>query len=244
MTTALQPYRILIVEDDESLGYLLKTLLEREGFQPYWCKDGIEGLKTYQPGSHDLCLLDVSIPGLDGFGLARRLKTLDPDVKFLFLTARSLKEDVMQGYALGAEDYIRKPFDTEELLCKLQVLRRRRQSTAGMEAPDPAHYQIGQYDFDYARRELRLGSSSKRLTHKENEILRLLCLHQKQILRREDAVQLIYGKSDYFLGRSFDVFISRIRKYLSEDPAIAIENVFGTGFILHVGAATDTQKSS
>lgn len=226
--------RILVVEDDTSMGYLLTTLLEGEGYNVRLVSDGEAGLHIYKPDTFDLCILDVMMPKMDGFALARRLRDIDPDVRFLFLTARSLKEDMLQGFALGAEDYIRKPFDKDELLCRIQVMTRRHE-IANTELPvSSGRFSIGDYSFDYSKQELSWNSEIWRMTEKENEVLRLLCMHQNQILRRDDAVEKIYGKRDYFLGRSFDVFISRLRKLLVKDPRISIENVFRVGFILNV----------
>jgi DNA-binding response OmpR family regulator len=162
------------------------------------------------------------------------LREIDDQVRFLFLTARTLKEDMLHGFALGAEDYIRKPFDKDELVCRIQVMLRRKDALANDNALTANRFEIGNYTFDYTRQELTHDSEIWRITEKENEVLRLLCLHQNQILRRDDAVEKIYGKRDYFLGRSFDVFISRIRKLLIKDPRVTIENVFKVGFILQV----------
>jgi len=225
---------ILLVEDDASMGYLLTTILQGEGYKVKLCSDGESGLKEYTPGQFELCILDVMMPGMDGFTLAKRLKELDPQAKFLFLTARSLKEDMLQGFALGAEDYIRKPFDKDELLCRIQVMMRRNESAQTDTAAGSLRFLIGDYAFDYSRQELSWNSEIWRMTEKENEVLRLLCMNQDKILRRDDAVEKIYGKKDYFLGRSFDVFISRIRELLQKDPRITIENVFKVGFILSV----------
>lgn len=226
--------RILIVEDDASMGYLLSTLLEGEGYDVRLVTDGLAAIHSYKPLAFDLCILDVMMPKMDGFALAARLREIDPQVKFLFLTARSLKEDMLRGFALGAEDYIRKPFDKEELLCRIQVMARRSETSAFEPATATGTYSIGDYLFDYSRQQLSWNSETWRMTEKENEVLRLLCMNQNQILRRDDAVEMIYGKKDYFLGRSFDVFISRLRKLLDKDPRINIENVFRVGFILNV----------
>ena len=172
------------------------------------------------------------LPKMDGFDLARRIKRATPTTPFLFLTARTLKEDKLKGYAIGAEDFITKPFDEDELLCKLKVILRK--EIVDNSLCLPTQFQIGTYFFDYKRQELTFQGQVKRLTEKENEVLRLLCLHKNEILKRTDAVEQIYGKADYFLGRSFDVFISKIRKLLQHDPAVCIENVFKVGFILKV----------
>lgn len=226
--------RILLVEDDTSMSYLLTTLLEGEGYSVRHCEDGESGLSAYRPETFDLCILDVMMPKMDGFALARRLREVDPHVKFLFLTARSLKEDMLQGFALGAEDYIRKPFDKDELMCRIEVMMRRHDNGPGEHPSSSCKFAIGDYSFDYSKQELSYNSEIWRMTEKENEVLRLLCMNQNQILRRDEAVEKIYGKRDYFLGRSFDVFISRLRKLLCRDPRITIENVFRVGFILNV----------
>ncbi|MBK9335486.1 MAG: response regulator transcription factor [Lewinellaceae bacterium] len=224
--------RILLVEDDLNLGLLLMDYLESEGLQVCWRRDGLGGLQQARRQPFDLCILDVMMPGMDGFSLAKNLREQHPALPFLFLTARTLQEDKMKGYALGAEDYLTKPFDEAELLCKINVILRRTAKTAPEHKPEPV--QIGRYHFDPTRQELRFAEQTTRLTEKENAVLDLLCQHQNRILRREEAVEKIYGKYDYFLGRSFDVFISRLRKMLKEDPEVSIDNVFRVGFILNV----------
>ncbi len=223
---------ILLVEDDLNLGLLLMDYLESEGLRVAWRRDAASGLLQAKRQSFDLCILDVMMPGMDGFSLAKNLRSQFPNLPFLFLTARLLKEDKLKGYSLGAEDYITKPFDEAELLCKIKVILRR--TVVSTTDTVPATMQIGQYHFDFSRQELRLGEQTVRLTEKENAVLSLLCQYQNRILRREEAVEKIYGKYDYFLGRSFDVFISRLRKMLREDPQVSIDNVFRVGFILNV----------
>lgn len=228
----LNDKHILLVEDDLNLGLLLMDFLETEGLRVTWKRDALSGLQQAQRQSFDLCILDVMMPGMDGFSLAKNLRAQFPKLPFLFLTARLLKEDKLKGYALGAEDYLTKPFDESELLCKIKVILRRPAHTET--TPQPAIHAIGRYYFDFSRQELRLGEQCLRLTEKENNVLQLLCQYQNRILRREEAVEKIYGKYDYFLGRSFDVFISRLRKMLKEDPRVSIDNVFRVGFILNV----------
>lgn len=223
---------ILLVEDDLNLGLLLMDFLELEGLRVTWRRDGLTALQQVRRQSYDLCLLDVMMPGMDGFSLAKNLKNQFPNLPFLFITARTLQEDKLKGYALGAEDYITKPFDESELLCKIKVILRR--TATGIQEVQQEVVLIGNYSFDVQRQELRLGDYCVRLTEKENEVLHLLTQHQNRILRREEAVARIYGKYDYFLGRSFDVFISHLRKKLKDDPQVSIENVFKVGFILNV----------
>lgn len=221
---------ILLVEDDQSLGFLLTQLLEEEGYEVQHRADGAAAWQTILQQRFDLCLLDIMMPKMDGLQLAKRIRQHNTELPFIFLTARSMKADKLKGYEIGAEDYITKPFDEDELLWKVKVILRRQQTPTS----DENQFVIGDYAFDYALQELTHKDNAYRLTEKESDILRLLCLHKDQILRREDAVEQIYGKWDYFLGRSFDVFISRLRKLLSQDKRIKIENVFKVGFILKV----------
>jgi len=223
--------KILIVEDDEILGFLLTEYLGLEGYEVTLCKDGVSGLSTFKGNCFDICVLDVMMPNMDGFTLAKKIRAVNEDIPFLFLTARTLKTDRLNGFAIGAEDYITKPFDEEELLCRLKVCLRR-QGNGQEQTAKETKFSIGDFNFDYSMQELCYKGSAQRLTEKENEVLRLLCLHQNKVLRREEAVEQIYGRKDYFLGRSFDVFVSRLRKMLSKDSRIVIENVFKVGFIL------------
>ncbi len=225
---------ILIVEDDIHLGVLLMEFLESENFNVKLCRDGHSGLAVFKKDDFDICILDVMLPQMDGFNLAQEMQKIRTDIPFLFLTARSMKEDKLKGFSVGAEDFITKPFDEEELLCRLKVILRRHEKGASDEATTPTQFELGDYFFDYNRQELCYKNVPRRITEKENEVLRLLCLHQNRILKRDEAVELIYGKKDYFLGRSFDVFISKIRKLLKNDTRISIENVFKVGFILNV----------
>jgi DNA-binding response OmpR family regulator len=225
---------ILLVEDDLNLGFLLLDFLEDEGFQVKLCRDGESGLQQVKMSNYDLCILDIMLPKMDGFDLAKSIKRENTNIPFLFLSAKSLKEDRLKGYAIGAEDYVVKPFDEDELLCKIKVILRNQKEANPINEASPTQFKIGDYFFDYQKHELTYGDYTRRITVKENEVLRLLCLHQNKVLKREDAVEQIYGKKDYFLGRSFDVFISRIRKMLKKDPRICIENVFKVGFILKV----------
>ncbi|MCL4135835.1 UNVERIFIED_CONTAM: hypothetical protein GTU68_017230 [Idotea baltica] len=222
--------KILVVEDDLNLGFLLFDYLESANFKVKLCKDGLSGLAVLEKQRFDLCLLDVMMPNLDGFSVAKTIKQKGIEVPFIFLTAKSMKEDKLEGYDLGAEDYVTKPFDEEELLCKINVILRRNESDPFATAP--SEFQIGNFHFNFKRQELKDYNIAHRLTEKESEVLRLLCLNQNKVLRRKDAVQKIYGKSDYFLGRSFDVYISRLRKLLIGDPSIEIQNIYKVGFML------------
>lgn len=223
--------KILIIEDDLNLGFLLMEFLETEGYQVKLCRDGVSGVSSFQKEAFNLCIIDVMLPQMDGFTVAQRIQKQKTSTPFLFLTARSMKKDKLQGFSIGAEDYITKPFDEEELLCRIKVIMRRNEQIC---EPIPTQFQIGEYFFDYNRQELIYENKPKRLTEKENEVLRLLCLNKNEILKRDDAVEQIYGERDYFLGRSFDVFISRLRKMLRNDPNVSIDNVFKVGFILNI----------
>ena len=224
--------KILLVEDDLNLGFLLMDYLESANMHVKLCKDGLSGLKMLEKQHFDLCLLDVMMPQMDGFNLAKAIRSKGVETPFIFLTAKSMKEDKLHGYKLGAEDYITKPFDEDELLCKIKVVLRK-QSKDPFEN-SPTRFKLGRFEYDYERQELKEGEEVYTLTQKENQVLRLLCLHQNSILKRTDAVKLIYGKQDYFLGRSFDVYISRLRKLLSADPTIEIQNIYKVGFRLNV----------
>lgn len=228
--------KILLVEDDLNLGFLLLDLLESADHKVKLAKDGLSALAILEKQHFDLCLLDVMMPNLDGFSLAKNIRKKGIDTPFIFLTAKSMKQDKLQGYNLGAEDYITKPFEGDELLCKINVVLRRFNRDVCEFENLPSQFTLGQFSFDYELQELKLAGNVYRLTEKENDVLRLLCIHKNKILKREDAVEKIYGKKDYFLGRSFDVYISRLRKLLSPDPSIEIQNIYKVGFMLNEGA--------
>lgn len=224
--------KILLAEDDLNLGVLLVDYLEAEGFDVKLCKDGVAALKSFHNNTYDLCLLDVMMPHLDGFALAQEIRIKDKEIPLIFITAKTLKEEKLKGYGLGADDYITKPFDEEELLCKIKaIIRRLPESNNTNKA---ALIPIGKYTFDFSNQSLIIAGKSKRITEKESEILNYLSQHRNVVLKREDLLKNLWGENDYFLGRSLDVFITKIRKYLKEDPSISIENVFGVGFIFNV----------
>ncbi len=223
---------LLVVEDDLHMGFLLMEMLQDNGYRVRVAKDGKSALEHLKKENFDICLLDVMMPKLDGFGVARHIKNLYPSTPFLFVTARMLMDDKLKGYDLGAEDYLIKPFDEQELLCKLNVILRRTQSSK--DVVEPTIFEIGKYHFDFSRMELKFGEDIIRITEKESKVLKQLCLYKNRILRRDNAVEMIYGKKDYFHGRSFDVFISKLRKLLSRDTSVSIDNVYKVGFILNV----------
>ncbi len=223
---------ILLAEDDLNLGVLLVDYLETEGFAVKLCKDGEIALKAFQNQIFDICLLDVMMPIMDGFTLAKEIKLKDKNIPIIFITAKSLKEDKLIGYEIGADDYITKPFDEEELLWKIKAVIRRIPENKN----DIKHeiISIGKYVFDFNNQSLSIDSKIKRITEKEADILNYLFNHRNKVIKREDMLKNLWGENDYFLGRSLDVFITKIRKYLKEDSNLSIENVFGVGFIFNV----------
>ncbi len=228
---------ILLAEDDLNLGILLVDDLEDEGFEVKLCKDGEMALKAFQGGRFDLCLLDVMMPKLDGFTLAKAIRLTNKSIPIIFITAKSLKEDKLKGYGLGADDYITKPFDEEELLWKIKAVIRR---IAGNNSDDkPGIIAIGKYTFDLHNQSLSIGGKTKRITEKESDILYYLSARRNKVIKREELLRELWGENDYFLGRSLDVFITKIRKYLKEDQDISIENVFGVGFVFNVPGNED-----
>jgi len=226
--------KILLAEDDLNLGVLLVDYLETEGFEVKLCKDGELALKTFHNIQFDLCLLDVMMPKIDGFALAKEIRKKDNKIPLIFITAKSLKEDKLTGYGLGADDYITKPFDEEELLWKIKAVIRRIPENKSETKPEAIS--IGKYTFDFANQSISIDAKTKRITEKESDILNYLSNHRNKVIKREDMLKELWGENDYFLGRSLDVFITKIRKYLKEDPNLSIENVFGVGFIFNVRA--------
>lgn len=222
--------KILLAEDDLNLGVLLVDYLEMEGFDVKLCKDGDLALKTFLGQTFDLCLLDVMMPKLDGFSLAKGIRTKDKKVPVIFITARSLKEDKLKGYGLDADDYITKPFDEEELLWKIKaVIRRIPENKIRIDL-----IPIGKYIFDFNNQSLTIHGKTKRITEKESDILKYLSDQRNLLVKREVMLKELWGENDYFFGRSLDVFITKMRKYLKEDPDLSIENVFRVGFIFNV----------
>ncbi len=224
--------RILYVEDDESLSFVTKDNLQLQGYQITCCYDGKSALKASREEHFDLCVLDVMLPEMDGFAVAREIRRRDQHIPIIFLTAKSLKEDRIHGLKLGADDYLTKPFSIEELILKIEVFLRRSQAppTTG----NSSSYQIGNYELNYANLVLQHGDREHKLTQREADLLRLLARHPNQLLKRAEILESIWGEDDYFLGRSLDVFISRLRKHLKADPNVRIENVHGVGFRLQI----------
>lgn len=224
--------KLLLVEDDLNLGVLLMDYLEREGFLVKLCRDGVQAQEVLGMQSFDLCLLDVMMPRMDGFTLAKHVKTNFPKLPIIFITAKSLKEDKKKGYDIGADDYITKPFDEEELLWKIKALLRRIPALS-YNKPKKA-VQIGTFTFDQSRQLIIHEQTPRRITEKESELLFYLYENRNVLIKRENLLKELWGENDYFLGRSLDVFISKLRKYLKDDVDVSIENVFGVGFIFNV----------
>ena len=224
---------ILLVEDDENLGFVLTDFLGISGYKVEHATDGVIGFEAFQNGKFDICLLDVMMPYKDGFTLAQEIRKLDENVPIIFLTAKVMKEDKIRRFKIGAYDYIPNPFSTEELSLRIEaILRRTRKSliTSGQDAV----YEIGSFTFDYSNQLLKREGRERRLTKKEAEVLRLLCINMNKILRREVALKMIWGEDDYFMGRSMDVYITKLRKFLQDDPRVSITNIHRTGFMLEI----------
>lgn len=225
---------ILLLEDDTNLGFVTKDKLEEVGFYVKLCIDGEQAIKTIQNERIDICLLDVMLPKIDGFTVGKIIKEKDPLIPILFVTARSMKEDKIKGLKLGADDYITKPFDFDELILRIKnTLNRTKQQRKKIEE-GPKEYQIGSYYFNINNQYLELNGERTKLTKKETDLLKKLCENMNDIMNREEALEQIWGVNDYFSGRSMDVFISKIRKYLKEDEKIQIINIHGVGFKLAI----------
>jgi DNA-binding response OmpR family regulator len=223
---------VLLLEDDANLGFILQEHLQMQGYAVTLCTNGVDGLKALRAGGLQLCLVDVMMPRMDGFTFARELRRGDQRTPIIFLTAKSLKEDRIDGFKIGCDDYVTKPFSMEELMLRIQAVLRRSRGEGDAGSPAPDRFTIGAFTFDVARRLLRSAGGERKLTSREAELLRLLCLHRNRVLERELALKSIWGSDSFFNGRSMDVFISRLRRYLGEDPRLAIMNVHGKGFKL------------
>jgi len=221
--------RILLAEDDENLGLLLKEYLQAKGYETVLFTDGDHAYKGFVTDHFDLCLLDIMMPVKDGFTLAREIRELNSDIPIVFLTAKSMKEDVIEGFRTGADDYITKPFSMEELLFRIEAILRRTKGTA---SDNQQELHIGKYIFDTKKQELHLGDKVQKLTTKESELLRLLYNHRNRILERNFALRTIWMDDNYFNARSMDVYITKLRKYLKDDPAVEIINIHGKGYRL------------
>lgn len=225
---------ILLVEDDQNLGFVIQDALKRKGYAVHLCRDGKEGLKYFNEHPYDLCVLDVMLPQKDGFSLAEDIRLTDRKVPIVFLTAKSQTEDRIAGFKAGGDDYLTKPFSHEELVLRIEAILRRTQGS-GEDPRSRDTFTIGAYSFDHRNLMLKHPDEQRKLTKKEADVLRLLCMHRDQVLPRELVLNMVWGDDTYFLGRSLDVFISRLRKYLKLDPSVQIMNVHGVGFKFQVG---------
>lgn len=225
--------KILLAEDDTNLGMVLKNYLELNDYEVELCRDGILALAAFRREKFDICLLDIMMPNMDGFKLAEEIRDVDPDIPLFFLSAKTMKEDIIQGYKLGADDYISKPFDSELLLLKIKAILKRNQELSAKEE-DLHEFQVGRYHFNSRLRSLEHDGQTQTLSPKENELLRMLCEHKNDLLPRELALKKIWGSDTYFNGRSMDVYIAKLRKYLKDDSHIEIVNIHGNGFRLVV----------
>ncbi len=223
-------YRILLCEDDTNLGMVLKNYLELNDYDVVLERDGRLGLAAFQREKFDICLLDVMMPHMDGFTLAEEIRDVDPDIPLFFLSAKTMKEDIIQGYKLGADDYITKPFDSEVLMHKIKaILKRNEEMTKEAENME---FDLGGFHFNPKLRELTFEDKKLTLSPKENELLRMLAEHKNDLLPREKALKKIWGSDTYFNGRSMDVYIAKLRKYLKDDENLEIVNIHGNGFRL------------
>jgi len=221
----MEKINILLAEDDPDLGSVLAQYLELQNFMVSLARDGREAWELFQKKRFDICVLDVMMPEMDGFELAEKISIRSPQTPFLFLTARSLKEDRVRGLKIGADDYITKPFEVDEFILRIQNILKR----TGINEQD--EYQIGQYRFDFNKLQLEGPEDSHKLTMKEGMLLKYFLQHEQKLVKREQILTELWGENDYFLGRSMDVFVSRLRKYLRNEKSVAIDTVRGTGYI-------------
>ena len=224
----MKEYQLLIAEDDLNLGQILKEYLELKGYSATLTRDGQEAINSFKRNHYDLCLLDVMMPRMDGFAVGKEIRAINPDIPFIFLTARSQQEDTLKGLQLGADDYIKKPFSMEELTLRMQAILRR----ADNGEPKQEQFTLGNYAFDYIRHQLSFSGDIRKLTAKEAELLLLLCQTMNKTLDRSAALKIIWGDDSYFNARSMDVYITKLRKHLKEDDRVNIITVHGQGFRL------------
>ena len=223
--------KILLCEDDENLGMLLREYLQAKGYQAVLCQDGEVGYREFAKGKFALAVLDVMMPKKDGFTLAQEIRQANTEIPIIFLTARALKDDILEGFKIGADDYITKPFSMEELVLRIEAILRR---VHGKKAKDATVFRIGRFVFDAQKQLLTIGEKQTKLTTKENELLALLCAHSNEILQRDFALKTIWIDDNYFNARSMDVYITKLRKHLKDDDQIEIINIHGKGYKLIV----------
>ena len=221
--------KIMLCEDDENLGMLLREYLQAKGFSAELFPDGEAGYRAFMKQKYDICILDVMMPKKDGFTLAQEIRQANGDVPIIFLTAKLLKEDILEGFKIGADDYITKPFSMEELVFRVEAILRR---VRGKKTKESSVYKVGNFTFDTQKQLLVIGEKQTKLTPKENELLALLCSHANEILQRDFALKTIWIDDNYFNARSMDVYITKLRKHLKDDPQIEIINIHGKGYKL------------
>jgi len=221
---------ILYVEDDETLSFVTKDNLELNGYKVTHAKDGKEAIQIFKKDKFDLCLVDVMLPEVDGYTVAEEIRSRHSEIPIIFLTAKSLKEDKIHGLKIGADDYITKPFSIEELILKIKVFLKRKYIVGSQELPI---LKVGTYTLDHENLKLHLGDNAEQMTKKEADLLKLLIQNKNKIVERSTILERLWGENDYFMGRSMDVFISRLRKYLKADESISVENIHGVGFRLN-----------
>jgi DNA-binding response OmpR family regulator len=223
--------KILLAEDDLSLGYVIKDNLTEAGYEVVLCPDGQSAIDKFDKDEFNICLLDVMMPNKDGFTVAKKIRQTSDLIPIIFLTAKSLEEDKIKGFLTGADDYIVKPFSMQELLMRLDVFLRRSKQMYSAKA---VSFDIGDLHFSYTDLKLTIGQETFNLTQKEADLLKFLCEHSNRILKREEVLLHVWGKDDYFLGRSMDVFITKLRKYFKSDPKVNLETIHGVGFRFNV----------
>ena len=226
-----EKFSILLCEDDENLGMLLREYLNAKGYSAELYPDGEAGYKAFLKNKYDLCVLDVMMPKMDGFTLAQEIRQINTEVPIVFLTAKVLKEDVLEGFKIGADDYLTKPFSMEELTFRIEAILRR---VHGKKSKESNIYRIGRFTFDTQKQLLTIDGRSTKLTTKESELLALLCAHSNEILQRDFALKTIWIDDNYFNARSMDVYITKLRKHLKEDESVEIINIHGKGYKLIV----------
>lgn len=225
--------KILLVEDDKNLGEVIRDLLIDAGYTVDWADNGQQAMSMWGTVLYDLILLDVMLPVKDGFTVAEEIRKKDERIPIIFITAKAMREDKVRGFLIGADDYLTKPFSTEEMLLRIQAVLRRTHQQADV-VVEKEIYQIGRYTFDASNQVISIDQNTRNLTNKESALLRLLCINKNQLVRRDFALKLIWGDDDYFMGRSMDVYITKLRKILKDDPNITIQNIHRTGFKLEV----------
>jgi DNA-binding response OmpR family regulator len=222
--------KILLAEDDENLGSLLREYLQAKSYEAHWLSDGEKAYKSFEKNRYDICILDIMMPNKDGITLAKEIRMINPEMPIIFLTAKSMKEDVLEGFSVGADDYMTKPFSMEELIFRIEAILRRTQGSGQLNKQ--TEFEIGKFHFDANKQLLILDGKSIKLTTKESELLKLLCNNANNVLERNFALKSIWRDDNYFNARSMDVYITKLRKYLKDDPSVEILNIHGKGYKL------------